>query len=89
MDIIIDTTAPEYLTVEDIARLAQVSRTVAYEIAHEIGITRLARNAIRVESTAFRAYMKSRTSAPKRPKSVAKLKRTVETLAEQIKELES
>lgn len=86
MEIIIDVkTTPDWLTIDDIMGRAQVSRTVAYEMAHDIGITRVARNAIRVNANAFGAYMASRTSPPRRKPNASS--KQIQKLAAKLAEL--
>jgi Helix-turn-helix domain len=44
---------PMFLTVRDLQRLLQVSRSEAYAIAHTIGVSRIGRRLVRVPREAF------------------------------------
>lgn len=79
MEITINEEPPEYLTVGDIMKRAQVCRTVAYDMAHKIGFTKIGKSGIRVATKDFKNYMKSRYQQPQiEPvESLAELERSL------------
>jgi hypothetical protein len=80
---------PDMLTIPDVMRILQVSRTVAYDVAHSVGITRIGRNGVRVARSKIDDYIKARTEPGMgRKPRLTKLKRQIEALAKTVERLD-
>ena len=53
---------PMFLTVGDLQRILQVSRSEAYAIAHTIGVSRIGRRLVRVPREAFLRWRADRVA---------------------------
>ena len=80
---------PDLLTIGDVMRKLQVSKTVAYDVAHRVGVTRIGRNGVRVCRQKIDDYIAARTEPGigRKPR-LTKLKKQVEQLAKTIEEIQ-
>src|SRR5688572_18949227 len=59
--------AKQFISPKEITDRLGVSRSRAYQIAHECGFVRTGQRGIRVSEPAFQTWLRARTVAPKHP----------------------